>query len=120
MKLTVIAGIDKEFKLKSNKKDGLYLERSTGFLQTEKIMITGNLSSLEQITEENRNSILTKAGWGTVGGLLLGPIGLAAGLWLTGKSKEICIACELQRGEKFVANVDSEAYKELIALTYIK
>ena len=118
MKFKVIAGIDKEFKLKNNKKDGLYLERSAGFLKTEKLGITNNLESIEQITEENKNNLLAKAGWGTVGGLLLGPVGIAAGLWFTGKSKEICIACELKTGEKFVANVDSEVYKEFVALNY--
>lgn len=118
MKFNIIAGIDKEFKLKNSKKDGLYLERSSGFLKTEKIKITDNLTSIDQVTEENKNSILAKAGWGTLGGVLLGPIGLAAGLWLTGKSKEICIACELKSGEKFVANVDTDAYKEFVALGY--
>lgn len=118
MKFKVIAGIDKDFSLKSSKKTGLFLERSTGFLQTEQIILTNNLASIEQITEENKNSILKKAGWGTVGGLVFGPIGLVAGLWLTGKGKEISMACELKSGQKFVANVDIEAYKELTALSY--
>ena len=118
MKFNIIAGMDKDFKLKNNKKDGLYIERPTGFFKSEKIAITDNLASIEQVTEENKNSILEKAGWGTLGGVLLGPIGLAAGLWLTGKNKEICIACELKSGEKFVANVDNVAYKEFVALMY--
>lgn len=118
MKFKVIAGIDKEFKLKNGKKEGLYLERSAGFLKTEKLGITDNLESIEQITEENKNNILAKAGWGTLGLAAFGPIGLVAGLWLTGKGKEICIACELKSGEKFVASVDKETYKEFVALNY--
>ncbi|HMM20635.1 MAG TPA: hypothetical protein PKA10_07830 [Selenomonadales bacterium] len=118
MKFEVIAGIDKQFKLKSNKKDGVFLERSTGFLQTQKVMLTENIASFEQLTEENKSSILKKAGWGTIGGLVFGPVGIAAGLWLTGKSKEISVACELKTGEKFVANIDNETYKTLLALSY--
>ena len=120
MKFEVLAGLDKDFKLKRNKSDGFYLERSSGFFQSEKIPLAGNIVSLEPITEENKTSILAKAGWGTVGGLIFGPVGVAAGLFLTGKTKEISIACELRTGIRFVANVDSEAYRELSAIHFIK
>ncbi|SDF62117.1 hypothetical protein [Sporomusa acidovorans] len=118
MKFKVIAGVDKEFKLKSNKKDGLYLERSAGFLQSQKLVLTGNVAAFEQLTEESKSSFLKKAGWGTIGGIAFGPVGIAAGLWLTGKGKEISVACELKTGEKFVASVDNDTYKELLALSY--
>ena len=118
MKFKILSGVDEKFDLKKNRKDGLFIEKSAGLFKTEKINITGNLALLEQVTEENKTSILKKAGWGTVGALALGPIGLAAGLWLTGKSKEICIACELKSGEKFVATVDNDAFKEFKAAQY--
>ena len=118
MKFKILSGVDEKFDLKKNSKFGLFIEKSAGLFKTEKINITGNVALLEQVTEENKTSILKKAGWGTVGALALGPIGLAAGLWLTGKSKEICIACEVKSGEIFVATVDNDAFKEFKAAQY--
>lgn len=118
MKFKILSGVNEKFDLKKNGNLGLFVERSAGLFKTERIIITGNIEMLEQLTEENKSSILKKAGWGTVGALALGPIGLAAGLWLTGKSKEFCIACELKSGEKFVATVDNDAFKEFKAAQF--
>lgn len=66
--------------------------------------VTKEIIAVEQLTDENKNSVLGKAGWGTLGAVALGPAGMLAGLLLGGKSKEICFACRLSTGESFVAS----------------
>jgi hypothetical protein len=44
------------------------------------------------VTEENKKKFLSSAGWGLVGGALLGPVGLVAGALAGGNRKEISFA----------------------------
>ena len=119
MKFEMIAGMnDNKYELKKGLVSGYYLERSTGLLSNEEIKLEGNLVTLEQLTEENKASFLAKAGWGALGNLVLGPIGLAAGLFFAGNEKEITIAGELKDGQKFLAKVDKDTFVDLKALTY--
>ncbi len=119
MKFEMIAGMnDNKYQLKKGMFAGYYLERSTGVFSDEEIKLEGNLITFEQLTEENKSSFLAKAGWGALGSLVLGPIGLAAGLFFAGNEKEITVAGELKDGQKFLAKVDKETFDALKALTY--
>ena len=71
------------------------LEIPEGFFKSRKVNLNEHLLAMEHITEENKYSILGKAGWGTLGAIALGPVGLLAGLVLGGNSKELCCACKL-------------------------
>jgi hypothetical protein len=40
----------------------------------------GDVRSVEIVTQSNSTSIMAKAGWGTLGAVLLGPVGALAGI----------------------------------------
>ncbi len=84
-----------------------------GFLKSRKIPLKEHLVAVEQITEENKYSVLGKAGWGTLGAIALGPVGLLAGIVLGGNSKELCCACKLDSGEEFLVTCDTEECQKL-------
>jgi hypothetical protein len=80
--------------------------------------INNDIKSIEIITEENKKKFIGTAGWGLVGGLALGPLGLIAGILAGGNKKEILIACELKDGKKLIAEVDSKIYKSMLTASY--
>lgn len=89
----------------------------TGFFKSETIDLTTQLVEIQQITVENKQSVLSKAGWGTLGAVALGPVGLLAGLLLGGRSKEICAACRLEDGRSFIALIDLKTFQALYAIS---
>lgn len=67
----------------------------------------------EVVDEEKRKSATSAVGRGLVGGLILGPVGLLAGL--SAKSKGIhIIALEFKDGKKSLIEIDDKIYKEFI------
>lgn len=78
--------------------------------------IENNLINITPITEENKSSFVGKAGWGLVGSVALGPLGLLAGVLSGGNKKVMCCAFEMLPEYKFVAEVDVNAYHELNAV----
>ncbi|MUP48606.1 hypothetical protein C3L57_05240 [Veillonellaceae bacterium M2-8] len=86
--------------------------RGTFTLKTDTYNLKNNIALLEKITEENKNKLFAKAGWGTLGELAFGPAGLLAGLLLGGHKKYITIAVQLKTQEKFIAECDTKTYKK--------
>lgn len=121
IKLDIIGrNFDDDFKLVSNREEIIFQKK--GLLGVEKIKISGNVQNIVQLTEENKQSMLKKAGWGFAGGVIggvfgIGLVGMAAGLLAKGNKKEICFACELQTGEKFLAKTDNETFQKLLAIS---
>ena len=82
--------------------------------------LSGQIEKVEIVTEENKKKILGSVGWGItgmlVGGLIAAPVAIAAGLagvLKGGNKKEICIACYLKDGRKFMAIADNQIYMQL-------
>lgn len=72
-----------------------------------------NIESYEIITEDIRKSAASGISRGIVGGALLGPVGLLAGL--SAKNKGIYqIAIQFKDGKKSLLEVDDKIYKQLI------
>ena len=92
------------------------LEIPEGFFKSRKVSLNDHLTAVEHITEENTYSILGKAGWGTLGAIALGPVGLLAGLVLGGNSVELCCACKLDTGEEFLVSCETEECQKLKSL----
>ena len=92
------------------------LEIPEGFFKSRDVVLNDHLVAVEHITEENKYSILGKAGWGTLGAIALGPVGLLAGLVLGGNSKELCCACKLDTGEEFLVSCEVEECQKLKSL----
>lgn len=81
-----------------------------------KEVITLNKSTVEQyetITEESTKSAASAVGRGLIGGALLGPVGLLAGL--SAKSKGIhTLAIQFKDGKKSLVEIDDKIYKTFI------
>lgn len=88
---------------------GIYFNPKQPPLELTKV----NVAKYEIITEEHRKSATSGIARGLVGGVLLGPIGLLAGL--TAKTKGIhVIALEFNDGKRSLIEVDEKIYKAFI------
>lgn len=76
------------------------------------------LQHIELANEESVKKWGGTIGWGAVGGVLLGPVGLLAGLLLGGKSKEVTFIAIMKDGKKFLATTDSKTYTSMMALVF--
>jgi len=110
----IIAGnICKTAVLKSQNRY-FYLETSS----KEEIKLSANIERIEIMTEEKAKSFLGSAGLGIVGGLVFGPIGALAGILAGGNKREVCFACYLKDGRKFMAITDPKTYQKLATLAF--
>lgn len=79
---------------------------------------TTELDSVEIATKESVKKIGGTVGWGAAGALILGPVGLLAGLLLGGKKKEVTFVAKLKDGRKFLATTDAKSYTKLQAAVF--
>lgn len=107
-----------------NTKRRIYFDRVAGkyhleewgtFTRKKDYEIMENISAIEPITEENKSSFIGKAGWGIAGSVLLGPVGLLAGVLAGGNKKAMTCAIEIYPEYKMVAEIDVKAYHDLNA-----
>jgi hypothetical protein len=77
-----------------------------------------DLDVVEIATEESVKKIGGTVGWGVAGAILLGPVGLLAGLLLGGRKKEVTFVARFKDGRKILATTDSRAFTELQAATF--
>lgn len=71
-------------------------------------------------TEESVKRIGGTVGWGLVGGVALGGIGLLAGLIAGGKGKDVTFVCQFEDGRKFLGRTDSKTYQSMQAAFFDK
>jgi hypothetical protein len=84
----------------------------TGFVSSI-ILDKTTVQSYEVIDESNQKSAVSAVGRSLVGGFLLGPAGLLAGV--TAKSKGIhIIAVEFKDGKRSLLEIDDKIYKVLM------
>lgn len=76
------------------------------------------VSALEIATEETVKSAGGTLGWGILGGAMLGPVGLLAGLLLGGKSKKVVFVMRFKDGRKLLASADSKTFSTIQAATF--
>ena len=84
------------------------------------LVVNDNIADVQIITEENKQHLLPKVGWGIAGLALLGPVGALAGLILGGRGKEVCALCTLSDGRKIMILCSISAYQALQAATLQK
>lgn len=81
--------------------------------------VPGNrLKSVEIATEESVKRVGGTVGWGVAGGVLLGPVGLLAGLLLGGRGKEVTFVAEFKDGKRILATTDAKTFKAIQALVF--
>jgi len=74
-----------------------------------------DFESIEVASEESVKKLGGTVGWGAVGALALGPIGLLAGLMLGGKGKDVTFIALHKDGRKFMATTDAKTYTKIQA-----
>lgn len=93
-------------------------------LKTEKHNFLGEtipITELETVgiaTEESVKNLGGAIGWGAAGAVILGPVGLLAGLLLGGKKKEVTFVAKLKDGRKLLASTDSKTFTKLQAAVF--
>ena len=83
----------------------------------ETISLT-ELDTVDIATEENVKKIGGTVGWGVAGAVILGPVGLLAGLLLGGKNKEVTFVAKFKDGRKLMATADSKTFTKLQAAVF--
>lgn len=95
-------------------------------LGSGKILIPGTrvqikASQIEELsvaTEENMKRMGGTIGWGIVGGLALGGIGLLAGILAGGRSKEVTFVCKSKDGRKLFGKCDQKIFTQMQAACF--
>lgn len=77
-----------------------------------------DVSSFDIVTENNRASIMGKVGWGALGAVALGPIGLLAGVLGGGNKKDRVMAISFSDGRKVLLKGDAKDAEALTAATF--
>lgn len=94
----------------------LLMKRSGKFFR--ETILLGQLETVEAASEESVKRIGGIVGWGVAGGVLLGPVGLLAGLLAGGRGKDVTFVCKLKDGRKFMATASSKVFTELSAALF--
>ncbi|MEX0938748.1 MAG: hypothetical protein WDZ59_12880 [Pirellulales bacterium] len=98
-------------------KPGNLIMKSEGKFFRETIPVT-EIAELEAASEESVKRFGGTVGWGAVGGVLLGPVGLLAGLLAGGRGKDVTFICKLKDGRKFMATAPSKVHTALSAVLF--
>lgn len=77
-----------------------------------------DIESVTEITAENHNSVLGKLGWGTVGAVAMGPLGLLAGAVFGGQRQSKVIAMTFTSGKKIMLQVKPKEAAVLLAAKF--
>lgn len=93
-------------------KPGTLIMKIDGKFFREKIPVS-EIQELEPASEETVKRIGGAVGWGVVGGVLLGPVGLLAGFLAGGQGKDVTFVCKFKDGRKFMATTSSKTYIQL-------
>jgi hypothetical protein len=93
-------------------------EETDGF-QTKTVAIA-DLDELEVASEESVKRLSGTLGWGVAGVLILGPVGLLAGLLEGGKRMEVTFVAKFKDGRRMLGAADSQIYKTMLASTFNK
>lgn len=75
-----------------------------------------NIESIEQVDEEKTTDIKSAVGWGIVGGLATGGIGLLAGALIAGRNKKyVTFEIRFKDGTYFICQCRKHEYAKLMA-----
>ncbi len=83
----------------------------------ETIPVT-QLEVAEVASEENVKKMAGAIGWGALGAIAFGPIGLLAGVLAGGKKKEVTFIAKFKDGRKMLATTDSDTFLKIKAAMF--
>lgn len=77
-----------------------------------------DLESVELASEESVKKVGGTVGWGAAGAVILGPVGLLAGLLLGGRKKKVTFVAKFKDGRKLLGTTDSKTFTKLQAAIF--
>ncbi len=77
-----------------------------------------SVEEIQEITDENKVKVLGVAGWGALGGLALGPLGLIAGMVLGGRGKVVVCAVKFKDGKQALLEVNQKEWTNIVAARF--
>ncbi|MCI3922508.1 hypothetical protein MO973_19945 [Paenibacillus sp. TRM 82003] len=86
---------------------------NTGLLSQPVILDKSTVEEYEVMNESHRKSAASAVGRGLVGGLILGPVGLLAGLSAKSKGTHV-VAVQFKDGKKSLLEIDDKIYNALV------
>jgi hypothetical protein len=98
--------------------EDLLLLPEPGGLGTNEHLPLSSLHEIELASEESVMRLGGTIGWGAVGALALGPVGLLAGLLLGGRGTDVTFVANFKDGRKMLATTDSRAFTRLKAAVF--
>lgn len=84
----------------------------------QSLVLLGQVESVGVATEEEVKRTGGTIGWGLVGGVALGPVGLLAGLLLGGKGKDVTFIMQMKDGKKMLATTDAKTFTKIQAQAF--
>lgn len=93
-------------------------------LKTKEKWIAGETISVRELetvdiaTEDSVKKIGGTIGWGAAGAVVLGPVGLLAGLLLGGNKKEVTFVAKFKDGRKLLATTDKKTFIKIQAAAF--
>jgi len=94
----------------------LLMKKPSGFFR--ETVPLDDIEAVEVASEEAVKRLGGTIGWGVAGAVLLGPLGLLAGLLAGGRGKDVTFICKLKDGRKFLATGSSKMFINLQASTF--
>lgn len=76
------------------------------------------VAGVEVATEESVKRLAGAVGWGLVGGALLGPVGLLAGLLAGGRGKKVVFIVRFKDGRKLLGSADGKDFTAIQAAAF--
>lgn len=76
------------------------------------------LETVDIASEESVKKMAGSIGWGAVGALALGPLGLLAGVLAGGNKKEVTFMAKFKDGRKLLASTDNKTFIKLQAAAF--
>ncbi|HXH03441.1 MAG TPA: hypothetical protein VNN09_08985 [Candidatus Competibacteraceae bacterium] len=76
------------------------------------------VEEIEVATEASAKKFAGTVGWGVAGGLLLGLVGLLAGLLAGGRKKMVIFVCKFQDGRKFLGSTNLKTWAAIMAARF--
>lgn len=96
---------------------GSFALYSAGKMMPEGIHASA-LEAVEHASEESVKRLGGTVGWGVVGGVLFGPVGLLAGLLAGGRGKDVTFIARFSDGRKFLGTTDAKTYTKIQAAVF--
>lgn len=83
-----------------------------------KVYGSNDIEELEVASEQNVKRMGGAIGWGAVGALALGPLGLLAGVLSGGNRKDVTFVVRFKDDRKLLGTIDQKAFIKIQALRF--